>query len=1104
MQERLPRVSVIIGFRDWGVERLRLAVRSHRGSTLAAELEIIVVDYGSRDAAGVRHAVEQEGGRLLRVEAGGRPWSRARALNHGIRQAARGQIILTTDSDILFGARTAETIFTEMDRASGREGTYALVQCRDLPPSYPEAELPDFDWASMEAKSTLRPRYGMGGCACFPRSVVETVRGYDERMEWWGAEDKDLASRAEAAGLEIRWVEHPDARIYHLWHEKIPEKHRDDDAFQETWARNQSYLAGSRTRYRNLDEWGGRSSPAVPVSVVIAARGRADRLERAIDSVLAQSYQNFELLVVDDGSEGKAREIAESFSDPRIRWLAPPDPAVHDPANPGVRTARGAHVYVLDERDRMLPGCLEDHLYAILPRSAGSFGGRIELSGKSRDLRYHPEKRSALDARGFSPNGAPAPGIMMRRELALRATEADPKSGSGGDLGSRPAQGGRVFEHTGTYVLLRQTPESKPPVAAGAEAKHEGAPQALPLAPGMEIDLPRVSRPEIARLFPELFAPPPKWDGAGARSGRERSPQQPALPSRPGLTRGLFSRRAHLVFLLMIAALGGMLAAAWFSGIIGSGGFVLGVTVLGGIYALGILMLWLERSIAHEVNETQLVLANRIEATRQQIEQAVKDQTTGMRAQQAEDARHAAAQVKTLTNLIRASRTMERLEPGSWTMVGSGEALDDFLYLTVRCISDSRPRTIVELGTGPATVTVAACLARLGMDAAFHSIGHDRHRLDEIRQSLRKNGIEERVELALAPISETRFGRFYGIDAWIASLECVDLLIVGGPPLDLGPQIRRPAKDYFHPVLSDGAMVLIDDGRLESERDHARRWKAEHPELSLELVDNLRGCFLLRKPAAMSPFTCFDLGSQFLAAPRCAPSTTRIVFIGGLITTGTTALKAALMACDFATSTGKYGDGRHDPDCPSPWPEGSTDPASPASEAFQAWIESYCRGPWLIEKTPDRYLHFLAIEKRLGPDRSVFLMTRRDPYQALACIQRRCPERYGLGPGHPPGHIQADDPGLVRRLHQAIDFHERRRPLLRNFRYVRYEDLCTDPKGTLSTLLALLGVGVGPRVLDRAARLAQRDIRHYPITIEAEGVREAANRLCRLWAYPER
>lgn len=1082
-----PEISVIMGFRDWGVDRLRLAVRSHRRCTLESDLEVIVVDYGSRDAGEVRRTVEEEGAQVVRVEAAGRPWSRSRALNYGIRQAARGNLILTTDSDILFSPCTAETILAGITKASGTEGTYALVAIRDLPQSYAEERLHEFDWASMEAVASLRPRYG-GGCVCFPRSFVEIVRGYDERMEWWGAEDVDLARRAEAAGIEICWVEHPDARIYHLWHEKILEKHRDDAEFQKTWARNRRYLTGSRTLYRNLDEWGGLCSPPVPVSVVIVARDGTDRLERAIDSVLGQTYQNFELIVVGNGSERRAREIVESFSDPRIRWLAPPRSKLDDPANLGVRAARGAHVYVLDDRDRMLPGCIEDHLCAIVPGSAGSFGGRIDVIGKSRDLRYDPGTRPAPRTRNISPDDRVASSVMARRDLALPSAEADPV------LGSRPDEG---FEHTGTYVLVRRIPAGDTstgpaPAMKRARAKQKGTPQAMRPLAERAIDIPRVSRPEIASLFPDLFAQTPKLDDADPRLVREKSPGQPEVTRQVGLTRGVFSRRAHRVFLLTIATLGGILAVAWIFRILDAGGFVLGITLLGAAYAVGILMLWLERSIASEV----IVLANR-------IEQEVKDQAAGMRAQAAEDVQRTAAQLKTLTNLIHTSRMIQGLELSHFTHLGSDRTFDDVPYLIVRCIYESRPSTIVLLGMGPTAVILAACLTRLGMDAVLHSIEHDRHRLDETRRILREHGLEERVKLVLAPIGETRFGRFYAIDAWIAGLERVDLLIVGGPPLEIGPQICRSARDYFHPILSDGATVLIDDGRREGRRDDARSWKLEHPELSLEFVDTVRGCFMLRKPAALSQMSFFDEGSQFLAAPGYSPTTTKALSIGGMITTGTSRLKTALMACEFATTTGKYEDGRNDPDCPSPWAEGNLDPAYPASEAFQAWVESYCRGPWFIEKTPERYLHFLAIQKRLGPNRSFFLMMQRDPYQALARIQRRCPERYGLGPCHPPGRILADDPGLIRRLRQAIDFHERLRPHLQHFRYVRYEELCADPEGTLSAILGFLGVGAAPRALERAARLANHDIRRYPIAIEAERLREAANRLCRYWGYPE-
>jgi len=44
---------------------------------------------------------------------------------------------------------------------------------------------------------------------------------------------------------------------------------------------------------------------------------------------------------------------------------------------------------------------------------------------------------------------------------------------------------------------------------------------------------------------------------------------------------------------------------------------------------------------------------------------------------------------------------------------------------------------------------------------------------------------------------------------------------------------------------------------------------------------------------------------------------------------------------------------------------------------------------------------------------------------------------------------------------------------------------------------------VAPRARERAAALVNQDARRYPITVEGERIRSAANRLCRLWGYPE-
>lgn len=56
------------------------------------------------------------------------------------------------------------------------------------------------------------------------------------------------------------------------------------------------------------------------VSVVIPTYNRVRTLPRAIDSVLNQTYQNLELIVMDDGSEDGTEEYVKNMADPRVRY----------------------------------------------------------------------------------------------------------------------------------------------------------------------------------------------------------------------------------------------------------------------------------------------------------------------------------------------------------------------------------------------------------------------------------------------------------------------------------------------------------------------------------------------------------------------------------------------------------------------------------------------------------------------------------------------------------------------------------------------------------------------------------------------------------------
>jgi putative methyltransferase (TIGR04325 family) len=124
------------------------------------------------------------------------------------------------------------------------------------------------------------------------------------------------------------------------------------------------------------------SEPDPLVSVVIPTYDNYELLgERSIPSVLAQSYQNFEVVVVGDAAPDEARQVVEAFDDPRITFYNlpyhGPYPAAPETAwlvygvpayNEGGRRARGRWIAILDDDDAFRP----HHLERLLERARGS------------------------------------------------------------------------------------------------------------------------------------------------------------------------------------------------------------------------------------------------------------------------------------------------------------------------------------------------------------------------------------------------------------------------------------------------------------------------------------------------------------------------------------------------------------------------------------------------------------------------------------------------------------------------------------------------------------------------------------------------------------
>ena len=104
------------------------------------------------------------------------------------------------------------------------------------------------------------------------------------------------------------------------------------------------------------------------VTCVIPSYKRSDMINRAIDSVLAQTYQNIEILIVDDNEKGdqysnRLKQVVESYGNPNVKLLTQPRHTNGAAArNYGIKHAQGEYIAFLDDDDEWLPTKIEKQI----------------------------------------------------------------------------------------------------------------------------------------------------------------------------------------------------------------------------------------------------------------------------------------------------------------------------------------------------------------------------------------------------------------------------------------------------------------------------------------------------------------------------------------------------------------------------------------------------------------------------------------------------------------------------------------------------------------------------------------------------------------------
>lgn len=160
----------------------------------------------------------------------------------------------------------------------------------------------------------------------------------------------------------------------------------------------------------------------ITVSVLMSVYDGEKFLREAIESVLDQTFKDFELLIVDDGSTDSSIKIAESFADQRIRIIRLPHGGIVKALNYGIQNASGEYIIRADADDVSLSTRFERLVNYMEENKevevCGSWAISINEKGENLgEMKYPPIQNKEIRKYAVLHNPFIHPSVIFRRKI---------------------------------------------------------------------------------------------------------------------------------------------------------------------------------------------------------------------------------------------------------------------------------------------------------------------------------------------------------------------------------------------------------------------------------------------------------------------------------------------------------------------------------------------------------------------------------------------------------------------------------------------------------------------------------------------------------------
>ena len=127
------------------------------------------------------------------------------------------------------------------------------------------------------------------------------------------------------------------------------------------------------------------------LSIIIPTFNSEDTIRRVIDSVIKQTYQNWEIWIIDGCSTDNTINVIKEYSNvyQQINYISEPDSGIYDAINKGIALSKGEWLYFTGSDDMICDGCVLQNVYDTIKRNPGVdiIYGRAHMGFLTKNIR---------------------------------------------------------------------------------------------------------------------------------------------------------------------------------------------------------------------------------------------------------------------------------------------------------------------------------------------------------------------------------------------------------------------------------------------------------------------------------------------------------------------------------------------------------------------------------------------------------------------------------------------------------------------------------------------------------------------------------------------